>query len=166
VVDAQRHAVLVPQEVVEVCSEASFITFTARSCKEFFAIGLQLQHQGLRVLMRSDHVDIHDLESQLFHAPVVHRRVEVGQRHERPVSILSVEVNLRFNYNAGSFCGQLQQNHVQVAVGDTGEHYPRWNKAVIDNKDRSETVVDTEERRLQLAAEPFPHGTLVWFTPV
>jgi hypothetical protein len=84
-------------------ARTSFITFTARICKEFFAIGLQLQHQGLWVLTRSDAVDIHDLESQLVHAPVVHRRVEVGQRHERSVSILSVEVNLRFNYNAGSF---------------------------------------------------------------
>jgi hypothetical protein len=71
-------------------------------------------------------VDIHDLEGQFVYAPVVHRCVEVGQRHERPVSILSVEANLRFNYNAGSFRGQLQQNHVQVAVtvGNTGEHCP------------------------------------------
>jgi hypothetical protein len=109
---------------------------------------------------------MHDLEGQFVHAPVVHRRVEVGQRHERPVSILSVEANLRFSYNAGSLRGQLQQNHVQVAVGNTGEHCPWWNKAVINYKDRPETVVDTEERRLQLAAEPFPHDTLVWFTPI
>jgi hypothetical protein len=68
---------LVPQGVVEVCSKTSFITSTARSCKEFFAIGLQLQHQGLRVLTRSD-VDIHDLERQLVHTPVVHRCVEVA----------------------------------------------------------------------------------------
>jgi len=98
--------VLVPQGVVEIRSETSFITFTARSCKEFFTVGLQLKHQGLGVLTRSD-VDMHDLEGQFVHAPVVHRRVEVGQRHERPVSILSVEANLRFNYNAGSFRGQL-----------------------------------------------------------
>jgi hypothetical protein len=46
--------VLVPQGVVEIRSETSFITFTARSCKEFFTIGLQLKHQGLGVLTRSD----------------------------------------------------------------------------------------------------------------
>jgi hypothetical protein len=70
-------------------------------------------------------VDIHNLEHQFVHAPIVHWRVEVCQRHERPVSVLSVEIHLHFNDDAGSFRGQLQQNHVQVAVGNTREYRSR-----------------------------------------
>jgi hypothetical protein len=40
VIDAQRHAVLVSQGVVEVRSKAGLITLTARSCEELLTIGL------------------------------------------------------------------------------------------------------------------------------
>jgi hypothetical protein len=65
------------------------------------------------------------IESEISHPPViVHWGVEVGQSNERLVTILSVEVHLHFNNNSSSVRGQLQQNCVKVAVGDTREYCP------------------------------------------
>jgi hypothetical protein len=148
--------VLLAEGVVEVCCEPSLISLTARGRKVLLAIGLKLQHHGLGIIAGSD-VDIHDLERQLIDTAIVHRRVEVGQRHKRPVSILCVEIHLCFNDNARSFRGQLQQDHIQVTVGNTGEHCARRDEAVIDSKDWSKTVVDADECGFQLATEPLPH---------
>jgi len=105
------------KRVVEVRGQSGLIAFHARCDEELFTVRLQLQHEGLGVFT-GPNVHVHDFERQFIHPSIVHWRVEVCKGNKRPVTILRLEVHLRFDDDAGSAGSQLQEHHVEVAVGD------------------------------------------------